>query len=128
MIKFLIDPMCATPSAIAGTTANGAAVQPDFWTDSYEGREYGILSFDASALDEGSAAAAGQHRLLLGKGQQKKRDGKGDGGAAGPSLTVCIRLKRKGPCSTAAKFCLGGDCVFTVKDKRERCCPTMKLA
>lgn len=121
-------PMCATASAIAGTTVNGAAVQPAFWTDSYEGEEYGIMSLSvASAVGEGGRATAGQRRSLLGKRQQKKKDGKGDGSAAGRSLTVCIKLKRKGPCSTAAQFCFGGDCVFTIKDRRERCCPTRKL-
>ncbi len=40
---------------------------------------------------------------------------------------MCIQLKRKGPFSTAAQFCLNGECVFTVKDKRERCCPTLPL-
>lgn len=99
------------------------------------GEGYGIMSFRNVALalgDDGNDnSAARRRRSLLGKQQlQKKKGGKGGGrGAAGPSLiTVCVRLKRKGPCSTAAQFCYGGDCVFTVKDRRERCCPTLPPA
>lgn len=121
------DPTCASPGSIAGATVNGAAVHPAFWTDSYEGQQYGIMSFDASsALGEGSAA--GQRRSLQGGNKkQRKKDGGGGGSAGASSLTVCIKLKRRGPCSKAGQFCLDGECVFTVKDKREGCCPTLPL-
>lgn len=85
------------------------------------------MSFDASSA-LGTGSAAGQRRSLQNTSYKQKKNGRGGGSTGGSSLTVCIKLKQKGRCSTAAQFCLDGECVFTVKDKRERCCPTLRLA
>ncbi len=95
------------------TTVNGVVQHPEFWTDSYKGKEYGILTVSAP-----DASKDGWHRALL--------DESWGSGTAGGPIAVCIKLKRKGPCRTAAQLCYGGKCVFTVKDRRGECCPTLQ--
>lgn len=66
---------CASLGAtgINSTTVNGAAAQPAFWTDSYKGEEYGIMSLDATTWALGEGSAAEQRRSLLSNNNKEQR-------------------------------------------------------
>lgn len=103
------DPACASSNALAGITVNGAETIPVFSTGNFQGAEYGIASVSlwTRSLDPATAGTATT--------------------TTGTTATVCFHLEHKGPCSSADKLCLNGQCVFAVVDAGRECCPTSPI-
>lgn len=125
-IEFLINPVCASPKALAGITFNGAKVTPAFSTGTFRGTEYGIVSVSVW-VDSRNSHSAAAVAAASSAATTATNNGGGDDSWPAPLATVCFRLKRKGPCSSAAQFCYGGQCVFAAVDAERECCPTSPI-
>ncbi len=105
------DPACAAPKALGRITINGVKAAPSTTVDTHRGVKAGILT-----LTPPQPGNSGGARALLTNNDPPDED-----------YYVCIKLKKKGPCSTVTQLCCGEACVLTAKDKEHKCCPTSVL-